>query len=349
MDLSGPSAALVFSVREWDGDYFSRDMPGGVETTKVRSALWCIRTEGGGRVRVPTSGSRAEHPVASPDGRWLYWQEETDGRWRICRSRVDGTERSVVAPVTGRDKKWTSAYGAALARGGTHLTCTVSDGVTGRVWLAKADGSDARVLAEDFGYAYMAAPDASAGSVVFSGPAQGYRLAMVAAAGGQPRVLTPDQPDSYVPQFTPDGQAIIFINRDGRLYRIATDGTDLRCLADGVQVEFFLSPQDEHGSTDFPSIAPDGRRVAFIRRDRNGVPQVALVDCDGGHLHEITHLPGACARVSWSPDGRRLAFVSMVNGYPQPFMVPGDGHAAPVQVMHEKGAVYALSWLPASS
>ena len=294
-----PEGALVCSVREWTGDYFSRDVPGGVETTPVRSALWCIKADGSDRRPVPLPGERVEHPLASRDGGWIYFQSEAAGRWSIQRVRPDGGGLMKIAPNGELDDGKTSAFGAALSGDGRQLTFTLHAGGAGRVVQAQPDGRGARVLAPDFGYTYMAAPDGRAERVVFSGPARDYRLVMMEGPGGIPRVLTPDHPDSYMPQFTPDGSAIIFIRRDGGLYRVAPDGTGLQRLADNVQVEFFLSPQDAHGSTDVPAISPDGTRVAFVRTGRGAGAQVAVVDCGGKNLRMLTNLPGVCGRVGW--------------------------------------------------
>lgn len=343
---SETTASLVYSAREWEGDYVSRDVPGGVKTTAVHSGLRIIAGDGSGEHALVTPGERGEFPAASPDGQWIYFQAQTEGHWRICRVRPDGQGWMSVAPAAGSMDGRLDAYGVALASDGRQLTYTLHDGSAGRVVLANADGSGARGLAPDFGYAYMASPDASAERVVFSGPAQGYRLAIVDTAKGAPRILTPELPDCYVPQFTPDGRAIVFIRRNGGLYRIAPDGGELKQIAEGVQVEFFLSAQDQHGSTDFPAIAPDGRHVAFVAREGEGVPNIFIVGLDGSDRRRVTRLPGACGRVKWSPDGRWLALVSMVGDRPQLFVVPADGSAPPRQRTDSRRAVYALSWLP---
>ncbi|MBK8859124.1 MAG: PD40 domain-containing protein [Opitutaceae bacterium] len=346
MAAPNPEGVLVYSLREWDGEYFSRDVPGGVETSPVRSHIRIIAPDGSGDRRLDLPGERAEFPVGSPDGRWIYFQTAVDGRWRICRVRPDGSGLMTIAPPPGPEYGRASAFGAALSSDGRSLTYTMHDGGTGRVALAQADGGGARVLAPEYGHAYMASPDATAGRVVFSGPAQGYRLALVDTAGGAPRVLTPEHPDCYAPQFTPDGQAIIFIRRDGGLYRIAPDGTGLTRLADKVQVEFFLSRQDRHGSTDFPAIAPDGARVAFVSRDAAAGATVCTVAIDGGEVRRLTPPAGDGGRVHWSPDGRWLAYAALAGPRPQLFIVPADGSRAPRRLTDGAAAVYALSWLP---
>jgi Tol biopolymer transport system component len=36
-----------------------------------------------------------------------------------------------------------------------------------------------------------------------------------------------------------------------------------------------------------PAVSPDGRRIAFIS-DRDGTPQVCVVDVDGSGTHQVT-------------------------------------------------------------
>lgn len=341
-----PEGRIVFELREWEGTYRSRDVPGGVERTPVRSTLVSVRPDGTDRHVITTAGERAGHPLGSPDGQWLTWQSESAGRWTIWRARPDGSAATIIGPAPGIAPTGQSAFGACLSADGAHLTYTVHDGTTGRTVRAAADGSGAQVLAPQFGYLYMACPQPGTERVVCSGPARGYRLMVLDGPEAEPRVLTPEHPDSFAPQFTPDGQVIVFIRRDGGLYRIAPDGTDLRRLADGLAIEFRLSAEDAHGSTDFPAISPDGRHVAYVAADRAGRVQVFTVDIDGSDRRQLTDLPGPCARVHWSPDGRWLAFVATVDSRPQLHVVPADGSAPPRSVTQETGAVYALTWLP---
>ncbi|MBX3751911.1 MAG: PD40 domain-containing protein, partial [Opitutaceae bacterium] len=343
---AAPTGRIVLELREWEGTYRSRDVPGGVERTPVRSTLWSVRPDGTDRRAIAAAGERAGHPLGSPDGQWLYWQSESAGRWTIWRARPDGSAATVIGPAAGLEGAGQSAFGACLSADGAHLTYTVHDGTTGRTVRAAADGSGARVLAPQFGYLYMACPQPGTDRVVCSGPAQGYRLMLLDGPDAEPRVLTPDHPDCYAPQFTPDGQVIVFIRRDGGLYRIAPDGTGLRRLASGLAIEFRLSPEDAHGSTDFPAISPDGRQVAFVAGNEAAAAQVCVIDLATGNRRQLTQLSGPCARVHWSPDGRWLAFVAMVDSRPQLHVIPADGSAPERAVTAEAGAVYALTWLP---
>jgi Tol biopolymer transport system component len=226
------------------------------------------------------------------------------------------------------------------------MVYTVHDGSAGKVVLANADGSEPVLIAPSLGYLYMASLSANGDRVVYSGPGTGYRLGLVKLPDGKPLNLTPDHPQSFVPRFTPDGRTVVFIRRDGDVYSVAADGTNLRRLTKGNgYVTFKLSDKDQHGSTDGPDISPDGKRIAYIKMV-DGVANVWTMNLDGSKQRQITKRKSRCGRVRWSPDGKRLAFVSFEGAFPQLFVIPAEGGEAR-QLTRLKGAVYFHSWKPA--
>ena len=54
---------------------------------------------------------------------------------------------------------------------------------------------------------------------------------------------------------------------------------------------------------------PDGRHIAF-ETDVTGDWEIVVIREDGTGLRNVTNHPGRDTSVSWSPDGKRLAFVS---------------------------------------
>jgi Tol biopolymer transport system component len=337
---------LFFSVKTWEGDYSSRDVPGGVETTPVQGAIYSVKGDGTGLRKVVALGKNTDNPTVSPDGRWLYFQSNATGRSQVYRCRLDGSGVVCLTEGGRLGARWKDAFGYFLSADGTRLLCTVHDGTSGSVALANADGSEPRLVAPDLGYIYMAALSPGNDRVVFSGPARGYRLMLATLPDGKPAVLTPEHPESYVPQFTPDGKTVVFLRRDGDVYRVDAGGKVRRLTEGNRQVEFRLSPQDRHGSTDGPNVSPDGKQVACIAL-RDGVPNVCVVDLEGGRLRQVTFRKSPCGRVRWSPDGRRLAFVSFEGKYPQLFVVPAEG-GEPKQLTRLEGAVYLVNWKPAA-
>ena len=71
----------------------------------------------------------------------------------------------------------------------------------------------------------------------------------------------------------------------------------------------------------WPSVSPDGTRVAFSAQIR-GVDNIGIIGMDGSRFT----LLGEGSSPAWSPDGGSLTFVRSVNGYDQLFLVnPTDG------------------------
>jgi Tol biopolymer transport system component len=336
---------LVFSVKTWVGEYTSKDVPGGVHTTPVVGAIFRIRADGSTLQKVVQLGKNTDNPAFSPDGKWIYFQSNAPGRSCIYRCRPDGNELENLTPGDRLDKRWKDAFGYVLSRDGKGLLYTVHDGHTGSVALADADGANPRLLFPGVGYTYMGALSPSNGQVVVSGPARGYRLLIADLPDGTPRELTSEYPNCFVPQFTPDGKWIVFVRRDGDIYRVRSDGRQLRRLTNGNgYVEFRLSDKDRHGSTDGPHISPDGQEIAYIAA-KNGVPNICVMHIDGGQQRQVTIRNTPCGRVRWSPDGKDLAFVSFEGKYPQLFVVAAVG-GIPRQLTRLAGAVYFVNWGP---
>jgi dipeptidyl aminopeptidase/acylaminoacyl peptidase len=125
-------------------------------------------------------------------------------------------------------------------------------------------------------------------------PAQGGRPAKVthfAAGGGSPRWL----PDSH--------RLLVTVSRDERSRILLTDreGAWPRAVSNGPGHDFDLHP------------SPDGRRVVYTHRplDDFNRSDIHLADLETGAVTHLTGTPGYhdyCPR--WSPDGKRIGFLS---------------------------------------
>src|ERR1043165_1231042 len=74
---------LVFSVRTWKGEYFSRDISGGVETSPITSTIYTVRTDGTALKEIVRLGKSTDAPAYSPDGRWIYFQSNATGQSQL--------------------------------------------------------------------------------------------------------------------------------------------------------------------------------------------------------------------------------------------------------------------------
>ncbi|MDF2771954.1 MAG: exported protein of unknown function [Geminicoccaceae bacterium] len=89
-------------------------------------------------------------------------------------------------------------------------------------------------------------------------------------------------------------------NRD--IYSMNPDGTDRRQLTSG--------PADDWS----PDVSPDGRKIAFTRREVPGTTeQVYVMAADGSRNRKLTSFePGTAREPAWSPDGKEIVF----SGFP---------------------------------
>jgi dipeptidyl aminopeptidase/acylaminoacyl peptidase len=118
------------------------------------------------------------------------------------------------------------------------------------------------------------------------------------------------------PQISPDGTKIAFtrvhVDEEEDEYRTsiwlietgAPEGTAPRALTTG--------PFDSQ-----PRWAPDGSRLAFVRRKASKEPgeaaQLCVLPMTGGEPATLTLLKKGASAPAWSPDGTRIAFLSETN------------------------------------
>jgi dipeptidyl aminopeptidase/acylaminoacyl peptidase len=70
------------------------------------------------------------------------------------------------------------------------------------------------------------------------------------------------------------------------------------------------------GKDDAPEWAPDGRRLAYLGKQRN-VQQLFVLDPAAGDARQLTTFEFGVSGPKWAPDGRRIAFRATVIGHPE--------------------------------
>jgi len=93
-------------------------------------------------------------------------------------------------------------------------------------------------------------------------------------------------------------------------------------------------------------IAPDGKRAVIAARG-----EVFTVPAKEGSIRNLTHSPGVREqKVSWSPNGQWIAYVSDRTGEDEIYIAPQDGLGAEEQITSgHKGFMFPPAWSPDSS
>jgi TolB protein len=102
------------------------------------------------------------------------------------------------------------------------------------------------------------------------------------------------------------------------------------------------------GNNEFPSVSPDGRRVAFAS-DRDGNREIYLMNIDGSGQIDLTNNGASDYRPEWSPDGSYLLFESdRIDGLRNLFALDVTTGAIS-QVTHGLGSVCCVTWAPSGN
>jgi len=150
----------------------------------------------------------------------------------------------------------------------------------------------------------LATYPAPTGTIAFSADAgSGAQIWTVRPNGHDIRQVTHVDGDAVAPDWSPDGELIVF--ERGRHLADDSDEVTVQLMrADGSHV-VNLTPALACCSGD-PSFTPDGEHIVYWRWD--GVEEaIWMMNLDGGNQHRILATPGG-ADPNVSPDGNTLSF-----------------------------------------
>jgi Tol biopolymer transport system component/DNA-binding winged helix-turn-helix (wHTH) protein len=303
--------------------------------------------DGGNWVRLTDDPGDDVNPVWSPDGRTIAFY----------RSSPDGDGIFLVPALGGAERKLTGVWANRFGFGSHTWIHWSPDGK----WLVVSDKTSAE---EPFSL-FLLSPETGEKRRVTSPPASvvgdcspafspdGKRLAfvrvisalvgeiyLVSVNGGEPKRLTFDGAGVSNLAWTPNGREIVFGSRLGgknRLYRIPVEGGGAEWLvATGSEAQY-------------PAFSRDGSRLAWrqntsdedifrlaLKSGSENVPPVAS-------LIVSTALE---ASPRYSPDGKRIAFVSNRSGSDEIWVCGSDGEN-PIRLTSFRGPLAGSpSWSP---
>jgi serine/threonine protein kinase len=112
------------------------------------------------------------------------------------------------------------------------------------------------------------------------------------------------------------------------------------------------TPTPNYTPTISPTPIGSGFGQLAIASDRSGVPEIWLVDLVGDNLTMLTNFPEGACQPSWSPDGKRLVFISpcpknqLTYAGASMFILDIDAGTAPQPLATLPGGDFDPSWSP---
>lgn len=284
---------------------------------RVTSVLETLDITTGERTVVKEFPYRIEAPNWSRDGRWLIF----NSGGLIMKVDASGRDGEVRLVNTGYLTHCNNDH--VLSADGKRIAVSSSpggDGVgsyTSYVYILPLDGGEPR-LVTPVGPSYLHgwSPDGKLlAYCAFRDNGRINDVYTISTDGGEEKRLTFADGLDDGPEFSPDGKHIWFCSvRTGlmQLWRMNVDGSGQ------TQMTF-----DETRNSWFPHVSPDGQWVIFITYHRGDVEpgqhlpnkqvELRLMPAKGGEARTVAELFGGQGTInvnSWSPDSRKVAFVS---------------------------------------
>ena len=279
--------------------------PAGPPKGTLFSTLETITLSSTDRRVVQIVPGKIEAPNWTPDGVWLIY----NGSGRAHRVPVTGGKIETID--TGFANRLNNDHG--ISPDGKFLAISDQSQEPRRsvIYIVPIGGGEPRRITEKYpSYWHGWSPDGK--TLAYCGERNGeFDIYTIPAAGGEETRLTTAKGLDDGPEYSPDGKYIYFNSERSGSMQI------WRMLADGSQQEQVTS--DEFNNW-FPHISPDGRRMVFLTYEKGvtGHPadkdvMLRVMNLADHKISVLTKLFGGQGTInvpSWSPDSRRLAFVS---------------------------------------
>jgi len=305
-------------------------------------SIYYIETQFGGdsrlcRLRLKDDETTVGEPAVlrrSSPGRMHYLALSRDGRrmvWSVIEQSSNLISQSVGPDglPAGEPKSLTNNTNVrntvpSFSPDGRQLAyCSIPAGQESNVWLASADGKEARAITSDAGSKYFPhwSPDGT--EVVYSvAGGRSFSVNAVSLATGRSRHLL-DLPDVTTnTSLSPDGRSITFDHRTGEESVVWTAGLD------GTTPRRVTSDSQRAG---FPVWSPQGDRLAVAVLFPGG-SALGTMPAGGGAIRVLTPAEGECWPNSWSPDGNQIAFARRYHGVWNIWSAAASGREPPRQL-----------------
>jgi len=273
----------------------------------------------GSRLQLTKSQGSDGSPVWSPDGQFIAF----------TRNRSDGSGIYIVPALGGPERKVANWYeerfgfGLSWSRDGKYLAVADSGkkGLTGAISYISVDNSeriDSKIqLPGPFVTDPAFSPDGNYLAFVGGPGFFSSDVFVVPVNGGKARAVTSVHSSIFGLAWTTDSEQLVFnSNHAGlpSLWRVRMSGGDLESI------------QAAANSAYYPSIAPNGNRLAFVlNNEDSNIWKVPLFRARTEQPAKIIASTTEDSTPSYSPDGQRIVFGSKRSGSDEIYIAAPDG------------------------
>jgi len=274
-------------------------------TSVLYSALETVAVNTTYRQVIYVAPTRFETPNFSGDGKSLFFDH--DGLMR--KIALNGAAEPVTIS-TGSRTKLLGDHGVSPDGTMLQISDSSADGKS-RIYVVPAEGGEPRLVAKNGpSYTHGWSPDGK--TLAFEGDRNGaLQVYTIPVAGGDETQLTSGKAYNDCAEFAGDGKSIYFASdRTGsmQIWQMNIDGTEQRQVLGDDREDWF------------PHVSPDGKMIAFLAyaKGTQGHPAdvdvelrlMTIADKKVKVLAKFFGGRGSINGPSWSPDSRRVAFVS---------------------------------------
>ena len=145
-------------------------------------------------------------------------------------------------------------------------------------------------------------------------------------------IWAPDGSKIYFSRLTPDSATASW---RGEIYSVNPNGTGLTKVS------------NDAGSLYFPSVSPDGKKIAVVRLPLGAAwdqARLYTMNPDGTDRKYIVMWQGQQANPTFSRDGTRIVFESYATGNGKLFSVKPDGTGSMQLIPLDRNAYYSAAW-----
>jgi len=280
----------------------------------IGSRLEILEISTGRRQLLHSSAQPFEAPNWTPDGAALIYNGSGRGETRGRLFRFDLARRQPALIDTAFANRNNNDH--VLSFDGTQIGISHQspshDGRSAIYTVAVNGGVPRLVTSNAPSYLHGWSPDGQ--FLIYTGERNNeFDIYRIPASGGEEVRLTTAKGLDDGPEYTPDGQFIYFNSaRSGtmQIWRMKADGSDQEQITHDALNNWF------------PHVSPDGKWIAFLSFAQDVSPAdhpyykqvyLRLMPRDGGAAKVVAYVYGGQGTFnvpSWSPDSRRVAFVS---------------------------------------